>query len=78
MSFFVQNFQDAQNLDESRIHNCSFHAVTDSGGVSMCLYNTERDELIIPNWMTKGLELRPRRPPIGEVDRATQVDLTPA
>ncbi len=78
LSFFIHNFQDAQNLDQCRIDNCSFHAATDEGGVSMCQFNAERDELIIPNWMKKGLELRPRRPPIGEVDRATRVDLTPA
>ena len=74
LSFFIHNFQDAENLDQCRIDNCSFHAVTDEGGISMCQYNKERDEFIVPNWMKKGLDLRPRRPPIGEVDRATSVD----
>lgn len=71
LSFFIQNFQDAKNLDPCRLDNCSFHAVTDEGGMSMCQYNAERDQFIIPRWMKKGLALQPRRPPIGEVDRAT-------
>ena len=74
ISFFIHNFQDAKNLDQCRLDNCSFHAVTPDGGISMCQFNAERDDFIVPQWMKKGLDLRPKRPPIGEVDRATSVD----
>jgi organic radical activating enzyme len=46
LSFFVQNFQDAQHLDHSRIDNCSFHCMTDEGGVSMCVHNAYRDHYL--------------------------------
>ena len=39
---------------------------------------TQRDEYIIPGWMKKGFDLQPKRPPIGEVDRATSADLATA
>ncbi len=74
ISFFIQNFMDENRLVDARIHNCSFHVATDGGGVSMCLHNAKRDEFIIPQWMKKGFDLQPRRPPIGEVDRATSAD----
>ncbi len=74
ISFFIHNFQDAHNLDDERIHNCSFHTSTEEGGVSMCLFNAERDEFIIPAWLKKGVDIVPKRPPIGEVDPATRVD----
>jgi 7,8-dihydro-6-hydroxymethylpterin dimethyltransferase len=72
ISFFIHNFQDASNLDMCRIDNCSFHCATDRGGVSMCAYNAERDNFIIPAWLKKGVDVAPKRPPIGEVDRATR------
>jgi 7,8-dihydro-6-hydroxymethylpterin dimethyltransferase len=74
ISFFIQNFQDENKLVDARIHNCSFHVATDQGGISMCLHNAKRDEFIIPAWMKKGFDLQPKRPPIGEVDRATSAD----
>jgi tetraether lipid synthase len=74
ISFFIQNFMDEDKLEEARIHNCSFHVATDEGGISMCLHNAQRDDFIIPQWMKKGFDLLPRRPPIGEVDRATSAD----
>ncbi|MEZ4317934.1 MAG: radical SAM protein [Myxococcota bacterium] len=43
ISFFMQNFQDAQNIDHERIDNCSFHCMTEDGGVSMCVHNAYRD-----------------------------------
>jgi hypothetical protein len=46
LSFFMQNFQDAQNLDHERIDNCSFHCMTDDGGVSMCVHNAYRDHYL--------------------------------
>jgi pyruvate-formate lyase-activating enzyme len=75
ISFFIQNFMDEDRLIDARIRNCSFHVATDRGGVSMCLHNAKRDEFIIPAWMKKGRDLEPRRPPIGEVNRATTADL---
>jgi molybdenum cofactor biosynthesis enzyme MoaA len=75
ITFFIQNFMDEDGLVESRIHNCSFHVATDQGGISMCLHNAKRDDFIVPAWMKKGIDLLPRRPPIGEVDRATSADV---
>ena len=46
LSFFMQNFQDAQNLDHERIDNCSFHCATDDGAVSMCVHNAYRDHYL--------------------------------
>ncbi len=46
LSFFMQNFQDAQSLDHERIDNCSFHCMTDDGGVSMCVHNAYRDHYL--------------------------------
>ena len=46
LSFFMQNFQDAQHLDHERIDNCSFHCMTDDGGVSMCVHNAYRDHYL--------------------------------
>lgn len=46
LSFFMQNFQDAQNLDHERIDNCSFHCMSDEGGVSMCVHNAYRDHYL--------------------------------
>lgn len=46
LSFFMQNFQDAKDLDHERIDNCSFHCMTEDGGVSMCVHNAYRDHYI--------------------------------
>lgn len=46
VSFFMQNFQDAFHLDHERIDNCSFHCMTDDGGVSMCVHNAYRDHYL--------------------------------
>jgi 7,8-dihydro-6-hydroxymethylpterin dimethyltransferase len=46
LSFFMQNFQDAHELDHERIDNCSFHCMTDEGGVSMCVHNAHRDHYL--------------------------------
>jgi 7,8-dihydro-6-hydroxymethylpterin dimethyltransferase len=47
LSFFVQNFMDAQALDPERIHACSFMVMTDRGAISMCAHNARRDEFIL-------------------------------
>jgi hypothetical protein len=46
VSFFMQNFQDAFHLDHERVDNCSFHCMTDDGGVSMCVHNAYRDHYL--------------------------------
>lgn len=47
ISFFVQNFMDAGNLEKDRIHACSFMVMTPSGPLSMCMHNAKRDEYIL-------------------------------
>ncbi len=46
LSFFMQNFQDAYSLDHERVDSCSFHCITDDGGVSMCVHNAYRDHYL--------------------------------
>lgn len=46
LTFFCQNFMDADQLDMDRIHHCSFKVATADGAVSMCLHNAYRDEFI--------------------------------
>jgi pyruvate-formate lyase-activating enzyme len=47
LSFFVQNFMDAQVLEPERVHACSFMVMTGSGPISMCAHNARRDEFIL-------------------------------
>lgn len=47
LTFFCQNFMDADNLNMERIHHCSFKVATQDGAISMCLYNAHRDEFIL-------------------------------
>lgn len=47
MTFFVQNFMDAQELVQERIDACSFMVMTAQGPVSMCQHNAKRDEYIL-------------------------------
>jgi len=47
LTFFAQNFMDAQQLDEGRIHACSFMVITDEGPVSMCRHDARRDGYIL-------------------------------
>ncbi|MCZ6664834.1 MAG: radical SAM protein [Gammaproteobacteria bacterium] len=47
LSFFIQNFMDAANLDPERIEACSFMVMTDRGPVSMCQHNADRDDYIL-------------------------------
>jgi hypothetical protein len=69
LSFFIQNFQDAQHLEEDRLHDCSFHVATRDGTVSMCLHNAQRDDYIIPPNLVRDLHVRKKRPPIAQVLR---------
>jgi hypothetical protein len=69
LSFFMQNFQDADALDMERIHNCSFMVATRDGAVSMCEHNARRDDYIIPASLVRGVDIRPSRPPIAAVPR---------
>ncbi len=57
LSFFMQNFMDAQNLDEERVHACSFMVMTSEGPVSMCAHNAKRDDYILkPIALHKGAQ----------------------
>ena len=47
LSFFVQNFMDAEALEQDRIDACSFMVMTAEGPVSMCYHNAHRDEYIL-------------------------------
>jgi hypothetical protein len=69
LSFFMQNFQDADALDMDRIHNCSFMVATRDGAVSMCEHNANRDDYIIPPNLKRGVDIQPSRPPISAVPR---------
>jgi hypothetical protein len=69
LSFFMQNFQDADALDEGRLHNCSFMVATRDGAISMCEHNARRDDYIIPSELVRGRDIKPSRPPIANVPR---------
>lgn len=47
LTFFVQNFMDAEHLEQDRIDGCSFMVMTADGPVSMCKHNANRDEFIL-------------------------------
>ncbi|MGA7991662.1 MAG: radical SAM protein [Thermoanaerobaculia bacterium] len=47
ITFFIQNFMDADALDEERLANCSFMVMTDEGPISMCAHNARRDDFIL-------------------------------
>jgi pyruvate-formate lyase-activating enzyme len=47
ITFFIQNFMDADALDEERLAHCSFMVWTDEGPVSMCAHNARRDDYIL-------------------------------
>jgi MoaA/NifB/PqqE/SkfB family radical SAM enzyme len=69
LSFFMQNFQDADHLDAERLHDCSFMVATRDGAVSMCEHNAKRDDYIIPPNLVRGRDIHPSRPPIATVPR---------
>lgn len=47
LTFFVQNFMDANELVEERVDACSFMVMTNEGPVSMCKHNASRDDYIL-------------------------------
>ncbi len=47
VTFFIQNFMDANELVQERVDACSFMVMTDRGPVSMCEHNANRDEYIL-------------------------------
>ena len=69
LSFFMQNFQDADALDPARIKHCSFYVATRDGAISMCEHNARRDDYIIPPNLVRGVDIKPARPPIASVPR---------
>lgn len=67
LSFFIQNFMDADSIDADRIQHCSFHVATRDGTMSMCEHNARRDDHIIPVNLVRGRDILPKRPPIAAV-----------
>lgn len=47
ITFFMQNFMDASQLEADRIGACSFMVMTGEGPISMCMHNAKRDEFIL-------------------------------
>ena len=47
LTFFIQNFMDAEHLEEERIGGCSFMVMTADGPMSMCKHNANRDDYIL-------------------------------
>lgn len=47
LTIFVQNFMDANHLEQDRVDGCSFMVMTAEGPVSMCEHNASRDEFIL-------------------------------
>ena len=47
VTFFIQNFMDADALDDERVGACSFMVMTAKGPVSMCEHNANRDDYIL-------------------------------
>lgn len=46
ITYFIENFQDADALDPERVSNCAFMVMTGAGPVSMCAHNARRDEFL--------------------------------
>ncbi|MEO6326357.1 MAG: radical SAM protein [Thermoanaerobaculia bacterium] len=46
LTFFIQNFMDADALVPERLENCSFMVMTDAGPISMCEHNARRNDFI--------------------------------
>jgi len=47
LTFFIQNFMDAKQLDQDRVHACSFMVMTADGPISMCEHNANRNDYIL-------------------------------
>ena len=47
LTFFIQNFMDAERLQQDRVDACSFMVMTADGPVSMCQHNVDRDDYIL-------------------------------
>ncbi|MEO6324377.1 MAG: radical SAM protein [Thermoanaerobaculia bacterium] len=46
LTFFIQNFMDADALVAERIESCSFMVMTEEGPISMCEHNARRNDFI--------------------------------
>ena len=47
LSFFMQNFMDATQLEQERVDACSFMVMTADRPVSMCEHNAKREDFIL-------------------------------
>jgi pyruvate-formate lyase-activating enzyme len=74
ITFFIQNFMDADALDPERISNCSFMVMTDDGPVSMCEHNAGRDDYILKPLALPGAPIGAPRwnPRTGAMDLPTR------
>lgn len=72
LSFFMQNFMDAEVLDQDRVDACSFMVMTEQGPMSMCQHNAERDEHILqPLMVTQANGEVVHYVPIPEIPKST-------
>lgn len=56
LTFFIQNFMDANELDHERVGACSFMVMTAEGPVSMCEHNAKRDDFILKPLAVENLD----------------------
>ena len=46
-TYFIQNFMNADGLEQDRVDACSFMVMTAQGPISMCMHNAKRDDYIL-------------------------------
>ena len=74
ISFFLQNFMDADHLDPERIEACSFMVMTQEGPVSMCAHNANRDDYILSPIPVEGEQGTEIFYPLKNQDRAKSTE----
>jgi len=74
LSFFMQNFMDADGLEQERIDACSFMVMTADGPVSMCEHNARRDDFILqPLTIEKANGVKEYYVPLPEIPKFKKV-----
>jgi molybdenum cofactor biosynthesis enzyme MoaA len=74
LSFFMQNFMDASQLEADRIHACSFMVMTGKGPISMCMHNAKRDEFILQPVRLESQSGKLWNPLTGKVDEPVVIE----
>ena len=59
LTLFTHNFMDACHLQADRVQACVFMAITQDGPLSMCAYNTQRDQYLLKPLTTSKGEWQP-------------------